>query len=148
MSAKYAKKVEARIEKINFVAKVKLIGNNGGESKAKASSDRCTSNRLLNESAVSALNVKYCYSVLLQASVDYAICQLRLMKGHLATATEGNIRGRLVTSYEGDLSVGSSVVIIYGFYVQFSVIGKMRYHEQNYPLTDATTITWFASRSV
>lgn len=39
------------------------------------------------------------------------------MKGHLATATEGNIRGRLVTSYEGDLSVGSSVVIIYGFYV-------------------------------
>ena len=33
------------------------------------------------------------------------------MKGHLSTATEGNIRGRLVTNYEGDLSVGSSVFL-------------------------------------
>ena len=24
----------------------------------------------------------------------------------------------------------------------------MRYHEHNYPLTEAATITWFASRSV
>lgn len=70
------------------------------------------------------------------------------MRGHLATATEGNIRGRLVTSYEGDLSVGSSVNHDSHFHVQFSVIGKMRYHETNYPLTDATTITWYASRSV
>lgn len=83
-----------------------------------------------------------------QVSVDYAISQLRLMKGHLATATEGNIRGRLVTSYEGDLSVGSSVLHRSCLHLQFSVIGKMRYHETNYPLTDATTITWYASRSV
>ena len=50
-----------------------------------------------------------------QISVDYAISQLRIMKGHLATATEGNIRGRLVTNYEGDLSVGSSVCFCYGY---------------------------------
>ena len=35
-------------------------------------------------------------------AVDYAIGQLRLMQGHLATATDGNIRGRLVSSFEGD----------------------------------------------
>lgn len=31
------------------------------------------------------------------------------MKGHLTTATEGNIRGRLVVNFEGELAVGSSV---------------------------------------
>lgn len=57
MSPKFAKKVEARIAKIQYVAKVKLIGNSGAESTAKATNDKCTSNRLLNESAVAALNV-------------------------------------------------------------------------------------------
>lgn len=41
--------------------------------------------------------------------MDYAIGQLRLMKGHLTTATDGNIRGRLVSHFEGDMSVGSTV---------------------------------------
>ena len=31
------------------------------------------------------------------------------MKGHLTTATDGNIRGRLVSHFEGDMSVGSTV---------------------------------------
>ena len=44
-------------------------------------------------------------------AVDYAIGQLRLMQGHLATATDGNIRGRLVSSFEGELAVGSSVCL-------------------------------------
>lgn len=47
-----------------------------------------------------------------QACADYAMGQLRLMKGHLATATEGNIRGRLVMDYEGALCVGSSVFLM------------------------------------
>ena len=31
------------------------------------------------------------------------------MRGHLATAKEGNIRGRLVANFDGMLAVGSSV---------------------------------------
>lgn len=73
----------------------------------------------------------------MNACANYAIGQLRLMKGHLATATEGNIRGRLVMDYDGSLTIGSTI----------SVVGKMRYHETNYPIADATTITWFASRA-
>ena len=57
MSPKFAKKVEARIQKIQYVSRVKLLGNSGGESTVKATNDKCTSNRLLNESAINALNV-------------------------------------------------------------------------------------------
>ena len=34
------------------------------------------------------------------------------MRGHLATATDGNIRGRIVVNFEGDMAVGSSVVLL------------------------------------
>lgn len=71
-----------------------------------------------------------------------------MMKGHLATATEGNIRGRLVSHFEGEMSVGSTVRLVVADDSKIRLEGKMRYHEHNYPLTDATTITWFASRSV
>ena len=57
VSPKFAKKVEARIQKIQYVTRVKLLGNSGGESTVKASNDKCTSNRLLSQSAVNALNV-------------------------------------------------------------------------------------------
>ncbi|KAK8789621.1 hypothetical protein WA171_001712 [Blastocystis sp. BT1] len=127
VSPKFVKKVEARVAKIGFVDRVKVASEGSGGSAKNTSNDKCTSNRLLNESSVATLDY----------AVDYAIGQLRLMRGHLATATDGNIRGRLVVNFEGDMAVGSSI----------SVLGKMRYHETNYRLTDATTISWYASRS-
>ncbi|KAK8792463.1 hypothetical protein WA588_004959, partial [Blastocystis sp. NMH] len=127
VSTKFVKKVESRIAKISYVDKVKIVAGGSGSAKANTANDKCTSNRLLDESSVAVLDY----------AVDYAIGQLRLMKGHLTTATDGNIRGRLVSHFEGDMSVGSTI----------RLEGKMRYHEHNYPLTEAATITWFASRS-
>ena len=62
MSPKFAKKVEARIQKIQYVSKVKLLGSSGSESTVKASHDKCTNNRLLDESAISALNVCFLFA--------------------------------------------------------------------------------------
>lgn len=57
VSTKFVKKVETRIAKINYVDKVKIIAGGAGSAKANTANDRCTSNRLLDESSVAVLDV-------------------------------------------------------------------------------------------
>ena len=57
VSTKFVKKVESRIAKINYVDKVKIIAGGASAAKANAANDKCTSNRLLDESSVAALDV-------------------------------------------------------------------------------------------
>lgn len=67
---------------------------------------------MLDESAVNTLNVLLlllCMSHL-QLTIDYAMGQLRMLRGSLATAKEGNIRGRLHLKTSNVLMVGSSVL--------------------------------------
>lgn len=64
---------------------------------------------MLDESAVNTLNVVLFCPLHLQLSIDYAMGQLRMLRGSLATAKEGNIRGRLHLKTNNILMVGSSV---------------------------------------
>ena len=57
VSTKFVKKVETRIAKINYVDKVKIIAGGAGSAKANTANDKCTSNRLLDESSVAVLDV-------------------------------------------------------------------------------------------
>ena len=58
VATKFVKKVEARVAKLNFVDKVKLVNSGNARPGADASKDRCTSNRLLNDSSVAVLDVR------------------------------------------------------------------------------------------
>ena len=57
VATKFVKKVEARVAKLNFVDKVKLVNSGNARPSTDASKDRCTSNRLLNDSSVAVLDV-------------------------------------------------------------------------------------------
>lgn len=57
VSAKFVKKVEARVAKISFVDRVKIASEGSSGSGKNTSNDKCTSNRLLDESSVAALDV-------------------------------------------------------------------------------------------
>ena len=136
------------MKKLPGVERVKRVSGGAGSGSTRGVKDKCEDTLLLDEDSVKAMNVDVWTGLSLQESIDYAIGQLRVMRGHLATAKEGNIRGRLVANFDGMLAVGSSVSALLPTDVQYSVTGKMRYHEKDWPLADATTITWFASRSV
>lgn len=65
---------------------------------------------MLDESAVNTLNVLLLLCPPhLQLTIDYAMGQLRMLRGSLATAKEGNIRGRLHLKTNNVLMVGASV---------------------------------------
>ena len=57
VSTKFVKKVESRIAKISYVDKVKIVAGGAGSAKANTANDKCTSNRLLDESSVAVLDV-------------------------------------------------------------------------------------------
>ena len=58
VATKFVKKVEARVAKLNFVDKVKLMNSGNTRPSSDASKDRCTSNRLLDDSSVAVLDVE------------------------------------------------------------------------------------------
>ena len=55
VSTKFVKKVESRIAKISYVDKVKIVAGGSGSAKANTANDKCTSNRLLDESSVAVV---------------------------------------------------------------------------------------------
>ena len=57
VSTKFVKKVESRIAKTSYVDKVKIVAGGSGSAKANTANDKCTSNRLLDESSVAVLDV-------------------------------------------------------------------------------------------
>lgn len=57
VSPKFVKKVEARVAKIGFVDRVKVASEGSGGSTKNTSNDKCTSNRLLNDTTAASLDV-------------------------------------------------------------------------------------------
>ena len=78
VSPKFVKKVEARVAKIGFVVSVIVASEGSGGSAKNTSNDKCTSNRLLNESSVATLDVivifktSFC-SMLLTMQLDNSV---------------------------------------------------------------------------
>ena len=109
MSIRFARKVEGLLSNLDYVKAVKKSSSGKNAGPVRTGKDKCTSDRLLDESMAAVLDVGECIQPHSQASIDYAISELRIMRGHLKTATDGNIRGRLKVSANGELAVGSSV---------------------------------------
>ena len=102
-----------RLSKIPGVERARLTSGSGVINvKTRSVKEKCSSEIMLDESAVNTLNVLLlllCMSHL-QLTIDYAMGQLRMLRGSLATAKEGNIRGRLHLKTSNVLMVGSSVL--------------------------------------
>lgn len=57
VATKFVKKVEARVAKLDYVDKVKIVNSGNARPGADASKDRCTSNRLLDRNTTAVLDV-------------------------------------------------------------------------------------------
>lgn len=57
VATKFVKKVEARVAKLDYVDKVKIVNSGNARPGADASKDRCTSNRFLDRNTTAVLDV-------------------------------------------------------------------------------------------